>query len=174
MQGSKRDTDIKNRLLDFGIGKGGMIWENITETCILPYVKEMTRASSMHDAGYSKPVLWGNLEECCGEEVGGGFRMGGSNVHRWLIHVNMWQKPQYCKAIILSHVWLFVTPWTAARQASLSITITQSLLKLMSIKSVMPSNHLILRHPLLLLPSIFPSTRVFSNESVLCMKWPKY
>ena len=70
--------------------------------------------------------------------------------------------------------WLFATPWTAARQASLSITNTQSLLKLMSIMSVMPSNHLILCHPLLLLPSIFPSIRVFSNESVLCIRWPKY
>ena len=74
----------------------------------------------------------------------------------------------------LSHVWLFATPWTAARQASLSITNFWSLLKLMSIKSVMPSNHLNLRHPLLLLPSIFPSIRVFSNESVLCIRWPKY
>ena len=74
----------------------------------------------------------------------------------------------------LSHVWLFVTPWTAARQASLSITNSQSLLKLMSIESVMPSNYLILCCPLLLLPSIFPSTRVFSNESVLCIRWPKY
>ena len=67
----------------------------------------------------------------------------------------------------LSCVRLFVTPWTAARQASLSITNTQSLLKLMSIELVMPSNHLILCHPLLLLPSIFPNIRVFSNESVL-------
>ena len=73
-----------------------------------------------------------------------------------------------------SHVQLFVTPWTAARQASLSITNSWSLLKLMSIKSVMPSNHLILCHPLLLLPSIFPSIRVFSNESVLWIRWPKY
>ena len=71
-------------------------------------------------------------------------------------------------------VWLFVTPWTAARQASLSITHSQSLLKLMSIESVMPSNHLILCHPLLLLPSVFPSIRAFSNESVLCIRWPKY
>ena len=66
------------------------------------------------------------------------------------------------------------TPWTAACQASLSITISQSLFKLMSIQSVMPSNHLILCHPLLLLPSIFPSIRVFSNESVLCIMWPEY
>ena len=74
----------------------------------------------------------------------------------------------------LSRVWLFVTPWTAARQASLSITNSQSLLNLMSIKSVMPSNHLILCCPLLILPSIFPSIRVCSNESVLYIMWPKY
>ena len=75
---------------------------------------------------------------------------------------------------LLSHVQLFATPWTVAHQASLSITNSQSLLKLMSIKSVTPSNHLILCHPLLLLPSIFPSIRVFSKESVLCIRWPKY
>ena len=74
----------------------------------------------------------------------------------------------------LSRVRLFVTPWTAARQASLSITNSWSLLKLMSIESVMPSNHLILYRPLLLLPSIFPIIKVFSNESVLCIRWPKY
>ena len=75
---------------------------------------------------------------------------------------------------LLSHVSLFATPWTAAHQASLSIINSRSLLKLMSIESVMPSNHLILCHPLLLMPSIFPSIRVFSNESVLHIKWPKY
>ena len=74
----------------------------------------------------------------------------------------------------LSHVRLFVTPWTAAHQASLSITNSKSLLKLKSIESVMPSNHLILCHPLLLLPSVFPRIRVFSNESVLHIRWPKY
>ena len=68
----------------------------------------------------------------------------------------------------------FATPWTAAHQASLSITNSQSLPKLMSIESVMPSNHLILCCPLLLLPSIFPSIRIFSNESALCIQWPKY
>ena len=75
---------------------------------------------------------------------------------------------------LLSCVRLFVTPWTAAHQASLSITHSQSLLKLMFIESVMPSNHLILCHPLLLPPSIFTSIRVFSNESVLRIRWPKY
>ena len=73
-----------------------------------------------------------------------------------------------------SHVRLSATPWMAACQASLSTTNTQNLLKLMSIESVMPSNHLILCCPLLLLPSILPSIRVFSNESVLCIRWPKY
>ena len=75
---------------------------------------------------------------------------------------------------LLSYVWLFVTPWTAAHQASLSIINSQSLLKLMSVESVMPSNHLNFCCPLLLLPSIFPSIRVFSNESVLPIRWPKY
>ena len=73
----------------------------------------------------------------------------------------------------LSHVQLFATPWTEACQASLSITNSQSLLKCMSTESMMPSNHLILCRPLLLLPSIFPSIRVFSNESALRIKWPK-
>ena len=74
----------------------------------------------------------------------------------------------------LSHVRLFATPWTAVRQASLSITNSQSLLKLMSTESGMPSNHLILCRPIFLPPSIFPSIRVFSNESVLRIRWPKY
>ena len=75
---------------------------------------------------------------------------------------------------LLSHVWLFVTPWTAARQASLSFTIPQSLLKLVSIESVMLSHHLILCHSPLLLPSIFPHTRVFSTELAFHIRWPKY
>ena len=75
---------------------------------------------------------------------------------------------------LLSHVQLFVTPWTTARQASVSITNSQSSPKPMSTESVMPSNHLILCHPLLLLHSIFPSIRVFSNESALSIRWPKY
>ena len=79
-----------------------------------------------------------------------------------------------CSVQLLSRVRLFMIPWTAARQAFLSITNSQSLLKLMSIDSVISSNHLILCHSLLLLFSIFPSTRVFSNESVLYMRWPKY
>ena len=81
---------------------------------------------------------------------------------------------QFSSVHLLSHVRLFETPWIAACQASLSITNSQSLLKLMSIESVMPSSHLILCCPLLLLPPIPPSIRVFSNEATLCMRWPKY
>ena len=93
--------------------------------------------------------------------------------------LNFQKKREYCglgfsSVQSLSCVWLFATPWIAARQASLSITNSRSLLKLMSIESVMPSNHLILCRPLLLPPSIFPSIRVFSNELVLHIRWPKY
>ena len=86
--------------------------------------------------------------------------------HDWYLQLSSVQS--------LSRVWLFATPWTTACQASLSIINSGSLLKLMSIVSVMPSNHLILCCPLLLLPSILPSIRVFSNESTLHMRWPKY
>ena len=82
---------------------------------------------------------------------------------------------QFSSVQSLRCVQLFATPWTAAQQASLCITNSQSFLKLISIESVMPSNHLILCRPLLLLPpSIFPSIKVFSNEAVLCIRWPKY
>ena len=81
---------------------------------------------------------------------------------------------QFSSVKLLSHVLLFVTPWTAVSQAFLFITNTRSLLKLISIELVMPFNHLILCHPLLLPRSIFPSIRVFSNESVIVIRWPKY
>ena len=95
---------------------------------------------------------------------------------RFFITHATWDAPFFLFSSVqsLSHGQLFVTPWTAACQAYLSITNSQSLLKLMSIESVMPYNHLILFHPLLLLPSICPSIRVFSNESALCIRWPKY
>ena len=86
---------------------------------------------------------------------------------RWIITVQGRYDKEIASVQLLGHVWLFMTPWTADCQASLSITNFWSLLKLMSIESVMPSNHLILCHPFLLLPSIFPSITVFSNESVL-------
>ena len=84
------------------------------------------------------------------------------------------QRPQFSSVQSLSHVWLFATPWIAARQASLSITISRSSLRLASIESVMPSSHLILGRPLLLQPPIPSSIRVFSTESTLRMRWPKY
>ena len=88
--------------------------------------------------------------------------------------VIFFSKFQISLVLSLIQVQLFATPWTAAHQASLSITNYGSLPKLMSIESVMPSKHFILCHPLLLLPSIFPTIRVFSNESLLCIRWPKY
>ena len=98
------------------------------------------------------------------------YKLSYLNYCGFIINLDIW----WAVFQLLSHVWLFVTPWTATCQASLSFTISQSLPKLMSIESVIPSNHLILCHPLLLLPSIFPSIRVFSNESALRMSWPKY
>ena len=95
---------------------------------------------------------------------------------RTFLHGFLVELPALCWLMfsLLSHVQLFVTPWSVAHQASLSFTISRSLFKLISIKSVMPSNHLILCCPLFLLPSIFPSIRVFSNESAVCIRWPKY
>ena len=100
------------------------------------------------------------------------------SLHSYVCFLRQWTLKSTTYAIslvqLLSRVQLFATPWTAAHQASLCITNSRSLLKLMSIKLVMPSNHLILCHPLLLLPSIFPSIRVFSNGSVVHIRWPKY
>ena len=103
-------------------------------------------------------------------------RAGGPSKPHPLLDGWLWafSSVQFSSVQLLSHVWLFLPPWTAAFQASLSITNSRSLHKLMFIKSVMPSNHFILCRPLLLLPSIFPSIRVFSNESALYMRWPKY
>ena len=88
--------------------------------------------------------------------------------------ISTWKDARFSSVQLLNHIRLFVTPWTAAHQASLSITHSQSLLKLMSIELVMPSNHLILCRPLLLLPSIFPNIRVYYYESVLRIRWPKF
>ena len=107
--------------------------------------------------------------KCCGEK---------ENLLRSLWELKLTQKNgehyQLSSVQLLSRVWLFATPWTAARQASLSTTNSQSSLKLMPIKSGMTSSHLILCHPLLLLPPIPPSIRVFSNESTLRMRWLKH
>ena len=100
--------------------------------------------------------------------------MGKESKNKWIyVHVVAQSFPGD-SVQWLSHVQLFVTPWTAAHQACLSITNSQSLLKLMSIGLVMPSNHLIFCHPLLLLPLVFRGMRVFSKKSVLCISWPKY
>ena len=99
----------------------------------------------------------------------------GSSTHGiFQARVLEWGAIAFSSIQSLSHVRLFETPWTAAYQASQSITNSQRLLNLISIESVMPSNHLILCRPHLLLPSVFPSIRVFSNESALCIRWPKY
>ena len=98
------------------------------------------------------------------------WNSGTSPMVQWL---GLWNSTVVV-AQLLSHVPLFVTPWSAACQASPSFTVSQSLLKFMSIESVVPSNHLILCWPLLLLPSIFTSIRVFPSESGLCIRWPKY
>ena len=164
MRVSKRDTEIKNRLLDsVGEGKGGMIWENSTETCILPYVKQIASPGSMHETGCSGPVHWDDPEGWGGRR---GFRMGDTCTP-------VADSCQIRSDQSLSCVRLFATPWIAARQASLSITNSQSSLRLTSIELVMPSSHLILCHPLHLLPPIPPSIRVFSNESTLCTRWQK-
>ena len=98
-----------------------------------------------------------------------------NSVLRSLISVSTGSRPgQFSSVQSLSHARLLATPWTAAHQASLSITNSRSLAKLTSIELVMPSNHLILCHPHLLLPSIFPSVRIFSRKSVLHIRWPKY
>ena len=97
----------------------------------------------------------------------------GKWAHREEFHT-CYKFPQFSSVQSLSRVWLFMTPWITARQASLSTINSWSSLKLMSTESMMPSSHLILCHPLLLLASIFPSIRVFSSESVLHIRWPKY
>ena len=106
-------------------------------------------------------------------KIEGGRRRGWQRM-RWLDGITDSMDIQFSSVQLLSRVRLFATPWITAHQASLSIISSRSLLKLMFIESVMPSNHLILCHPLLLLPSILPSIRVYSNESALCIRWPKY
>ena len=105
--------------------------------------------------------------------LGGHMRLWGP-LDPWLSKVLLLGCHPESSQFQFSRVWLFVTPWTAARQASLSINNSRCLHKLMSIESVMPSNHLILCCPLLHPPSIFPSIRVFSDESFLCIRWPNY
>ena len=139
-------------------------------------------------------ILWPMYPQCRDTKLGSGLqslpcycRHNHRSRKGWIVnhtcpptphthpyHVHTHTHTHFSSVQSLSRVWLFATSWTAAHQASLFITNSQSLLKLMSIGSVMPSNHLILCCPLFLLPSIFPSIRVFSNESVLHIRWPKY
>ena len=141
----------------------------------------------MHTWLYLKCLTNKDLPYSQGTLINAMCSLDGQGIRGEWIHVYAWVSPftvhqklsQHCELAIssvqsLSRVQLFVTPWTAACQASLSITNSRSLLKLMSIESVMPSNHLILCRPPLLLPSVFPSFRVFPNESALCIRWPRY
>ena len=117
---------------------------------------------------------WLNLQSVSPFQRSGGETESSKPLITWLILQANSPHPFVVVFQSLSHVRLFVTPRPAVLQASLSFIISQSLLKVTSIESVMPSNHLVLCSPLLLLPSIFPSIRVFSSESTLCIRWPKY
>ena len=127
----------------------------VGDTGLLPGLGKSLREGNSNPLQYS----------CLGNPMDGGAWWARVHGVTWIRHSSVQS---------LSHVRLFVTPWTTARQASLSITNSWSPPKLMSIESVIPSNHLILCHPLLFLSSTFPSIRVFSNESALCTRWPKY
>ena len=143
-------------------------WQRICLQCCRPWFNSWVGKMPWRNAWQATPV----------------FLPGESYGQRSLVGFSPWDRKesdttkaismQFISVQLLSCVRLFVTPWTAACQASLSITNSQSLLKLMAIELVMPSNRLILCRPLLLLPSIFPRIKVVSNESVLCIRWPKY
>ena len=151
-----------------------LVWEDPleremkTHSSILAWEMPWTEeCGGLHSMGLQRVRHdWSNL--ACTQNVKQNER---KRIQTWLLVLHAFQ---FSLVQLLSHVRLFETLWTAACQASLSITNFWSLLKLMSIESVMPSNHLILCHSLLLLPSIFPTIRVFSNESALCIRWPKY
>ena len=139
--------------------------------CTLLYLKWITNKALLYSTK--------NSTQCCMTAwIRAGFWGEWIHVYVWLLSFTFnWNYHNTVNRLSvqsLSRVRLFVTPWTAACQASLSITNCRSLPKPISIKSVMPSNHLILCRPLLLLPSVFPSIRVFSNESALRIRWPKY
>ena len=122
---------------------------------------------------YSTVWMYNNLcKQSCGWKAN--VFLNGVSMSDSVIWLYQFSSVQFSSVQSLSRVRIFATPWIAARQASLSITNSQSSLRLTSIESVMPSSHLILGRPLLLLPPITPSIRVFSNESTLCMRWPKY
>ena len=155
----------------------GGLWDVIVEVASL--LLEMKRQSSNKPVSVQSP-----LDQVCWTSLLNQWSMPSSFECSWnefrtylcmfLPHPKVSCDAEIVSVQSLSRVQLFGTPWIAACQASLSFTISQSLLKLMSIVSVMPSNHLILCHPLLFLPSIFPSIRVSSNESALLIRWLKY
>ena len=152
-----------------------MFWEKLADTKITLHRRET-------GLNNSSPAAFRTVGFCCNSSLNWNCKKiyilysSNSLIPNWYL---LWKKLfkkilQFISVQLLSHVWLFVTPWAAAHQASLSNINSGNLPKLMSIESVMPSSHLILCHPLLLLPPIPPSIRVFSNESTLCMRWPKY
>ena len=133
---------------------------------------------------FLKPFFRDTLDICYNADAGLSFELlnqnlWGSHSETWIvnklpINADILEPVHFSSVQSISHVWFFATPWIEAHQASLSITNLRSLLKYMAIELVMPSNHLILCHPLPLPPSFFSSIRVFSNESVLHSRWPKY
>ena len=139
------------------------------------FCKRLSCFKKWKDMNLNKLLQWWSTCNCLTNKISSqiGFFVGllSKNIDRKLVTVVL---DHVIVVQLLCHVWLFVIPWTAVGQTSLSLTISWSLLKLTSITSVMPSNHLVLCRPLLLLPTIPPSIRVFSNESVLRVRWPKY
>ena len=130
------------------------------------HIRKWNRADRIETPKVPNPVLWRR------EEISLNWYTSLISLLLYFNYTRVCSK--FSSVHSLSHVQLFATPWITARQASLSITNARSSLRLASIESVMPSSHLILSRPLLLLPPIPPSIRVFSNESTLCMRWPKY
>ena len=146
---------MSNSLPPYGLQPTGLL-------CPWEFSRILESVAISFSRGSSRPRDWTCIfcVSCIGRQI--------------LYHCATWEASYLVVVQLLNHVWLFATPWTTAHQASLSFTISLSLLKLMSIESVTPSNHLILCHPLLPLPSIFPSMRVSFNESSICIRWLKY
>ena len=170
LQGRNRDANVANELVDtVGEGKGGTNWKSSTEIHTPPCTKQRASGNLLYITGSSAR---GSVMT----EMGGMGRWEALEWgYRWIRTADsLCYMAETNTTIQFSCVWPSATSWTAAHQASLSITNSQSLPKPMSIESVMPSNYLILCRPLLLLHSILPSVRVFSSESVLRIRWPKY
>ena len=147
-----------------GGGGGGIVWEFGAGMYTLLYLKWISSKDLLYSTGHSPP--------CCGSLDGKGM-WGRMDTCLWTAE-SLCCPPVTITAFVVVVVVQLLPPWTAAHQALLSFTISWSLLKFMSIELVMPSKDLILCHPLVLLPSIFPSIRIFSNELTLCIRWLKY